>query len=242
MRMRLLSFCLLMPACTLLLATPAFAGAVTGTVSWTGAVPNLRPVPMDGDRECAAMHSEPVANEVLLLGDDNTMGNILVWISGGLPEGAEYPLPEETIVLDQEGCIYHPRVFGIRVGQTLKVLNPDGILHNVNGAPQANRPFNIGMTASITELEMVFENPEVLPFPIRCDVHNWMRSSCGVFDHPYFFVTDTSGEFRIEGLAPGDYELTAWHEQLGPQTTTITIPDEDEAEVTADFEFSRPGR
>jgi plastocyanin len=230
------------PLCLMLLTAPAFAGAVTGTVRYEGEVPNIRPVQMQADAACAAMHGEPVPNEVIVLGDGQTMGNILVWVSGGLPEGAEYPVPEEAAVLDQEGCIYHPRVFAVQVGQTLRVLNPDGILHNVNGAPKANRPFNVGMTASVTEMDMVFDNPELEPFPIRCDVHTWMRSFCGVFDHPYFFVTDASGEFRIEGLAPGEYEITAWHEILGPQTATITIPDEDDAEVTADFEFSRPSR
>lgn len=228
--------------CLVLASAPAFAGVVSGTIRYEGAVPNIRPIQMDADAACASMHGEPVPNEVLVLGDGQTMANIMVWISGGLPADAEYPVPEEPIVLDQEGCIYHPRVFGIRTGQPLKVLNPDGILHNVNGMPRANRPFNIGMTATTTEMDMTFDNPEEVPFPIRCDVHPWMRSFCGVFDHPYFFVTGESGEFRIEGLAPGEYELTAWHEQLGPQVTTITIPDEDDAEVTADFEFSRPGR
>jgi hypothetical protein len=34
--------------------------------------------------------------------------------------------------MDQHGCQYKPHVMGIMVGQPFKVLNSDGILHNVH--------------------------------------------------------------------------------------------------------------
>ena len=49
-----------------------------GTVTYTGKVPNLKPIPMDADPGCAKKHSSPAKSEVLVLGDGNTMGNMQV--------------------------------------------------------------------------------------------------------------------------------------------------------------------
>ena len=57
---------------------PVFAGDITGTVTYTGKVPTLKPIAMDADPACAAKHKAPVANEMLALGAGNTMGNVMV--------------------------------------------------------------------------------------------------------------------------------------------------------------------
>ena len=93
-------------------------------------------------------HSAPVPNEMLVLGNGNTMGNIMVWVSKGLPAGKTYPAPKEPVVIDQNGCQYKPHVMGIMVGQPYKILNSDGILHNVHTLPKVNAPFNKGMPAT----------------------------------------------------------------------------------------------
>ncbi len=73
---------------TSLTATSAFAGAtLTGTVTYDGKIPNLKPLAMDADPACASKHSSPVPNEMLALGSGNTMGNIIVSVKSGLPAG-----------------------------------------------------------------------------------------------------------------------------------------------------------
>ena len=43
---------------------------------------------MDAEPVCHKMHGgKPVPNEMLVLGSGNTMGNIMVWVSKGLPAG-----------------------------------------------------------------------------------------------------------------------------------------------------------
>ena len=79
-------------------------------VTFDGKVPNLRPLAMDADPACAKKHSGPVANEMLSLGPGNTMGNIMVWVSKGLPAGKTWPAPKTPVVLDQKGCVYVPHV------------------------------------------------------------------------------------------------------------------------------------
>jgi uncharacterized protein (DUF2141 family) len=36
-------------------------------------------------------------------------------------------------------------------------------------------------------------------------------------------VTDDSGSFKLENLAPGNYTLTAWQEVYGTQTQNVTV-------------------
>ena len=63
------------------------ASSITGTVTFDGKVPTLKPLTMDADPACAKKHTKPVLSERLVLGSGNTMGNILVWVSKGLPAG-----------------------------------------------------------------------------------------------------------------------------------------------------------
>ena len=222
---------------------PPTRGSITGTITYDDQVPPpgrgpFAPIKMDADPACAAMHSEPVPRGELVLGDGNTLGNVFVQIKNA-PE-KDYPTPREAVVIDQKGCIYVPRVVGVRVGQPLAFKNSDGILHNVHGLPKVNREFNIGMPPTLKETDVNFNKPEPL-FPVKCDVHPWMNSYVAVMTHPYFAVTGTDGTFTIDDLPDGTYEVEAWHERLGTQTANVTIRG-GQTTANADFSFKRPKR
>jgi plastocyanin len=222
------------------LACPGVAAAaatVTGTVTFDGKAPTLRPLSMDADPVCAKKHSAPVPNEMLVLGSGNTMGNILVFVSKGLPAGKTFPVPKTPVTLDQNGCQYKPHVMGIMVGQTYKILNSDGVLHNIHTLPKVNPAFNKGMPPTLKEATTVFNKPEDV-FHIKCDVHPWMSAYIAVFTHPFFSATGTDGKFTIAGLDPGTYEITAWHERLGTQTASVTVGGSDTK--TQNFKFTMP--
>jgi plastocyanin len=213
------------------------ASSITGTVTFTGKAPTIRPITMDADPACAKKHSAPVANEMLVLGSGNTMGNVMVWVSKGVPAGKTYPAPKTPVVLDQSGCQYKPHVMGVMVGQPYKILNSDGILHNVHTLPKLNKAFNKPMPATVKEATITFDKEESI-FPTKCDVHPWMNAFVGVFTHPFFSVTSTDGKFTISGLDPGTYEITAWHERLGTQTASVTVAAT--GAKTQDFKFATP--
>jgi len=212
------------------------ASSIAGTVTFDGKVPALRPLGMEAEPVCHEMHSgKPVPNEMLVLGSGNTMGNIMVWVSKGLPAGKTWPAPQTPVVLDQKGCQYVPHVMGIMVGQTYRILNSDGILHNIHTLPKINPSLNRGQPATVEEMTTTFPKPEGM-FQIKCDVHPWMSAYMGVFTHPFFSVTGTDGKYTISGLAPGTYEITAWHEKLGTQTASITVGANDTK--TQNFKFT----
>lgn len=198
------------------------ASTITGTVTFAGTAPKLPTLTMNADPECAKKHSGPVPSEMLVLGTGNTMGNILVWVSKGLPSGKTWPASKTPVTLDQKGCQYLPHVQGIMVGQPYRILNSDGILHNVHALPKVNPAFNKPMPGNMKETTTKFDKPEPI-FQIKCDVHPWMSAYIGVFTHPFFSATGKEGKFTISGLDPGTYEITAWHEKLGTQTATVTV-------------------
>ena len=222
-------------------STPASAavmggGSVAGQVVFDGQPPRLKPLSMDADPGCVAMHEGDVAPEMLVLGEGQALANVFVQVKNP-PEGTYAP-PADPAIIDQRGCLYVPHVLGVVAGQTVQFRNSDGLLHNVHGLPTVNREFNLGMPPSVTETDVKLNRPEPV-FPVKCDVHPWMRSYVAVLEHPFFAVSDETGQYQIEGLPAGTYEIEAWHERLGIQNASVTIADDETG--SANFTFSVPG-
>ena len=202
-------------------AAPATGGAtVTGKVAFEGTKPAMPAIKMDADAICKADHKEPVYPEDVVVNANNTLQWVLVYVKEGV--SGSYPAPTEPVILDQHGCQYRPHVFGIQAGQPLKILNSDGTLHNIHALPQKNPEFNIGQPFKGMETVKKFDNVEV-PVRFKCDVHKWMGAYTGVFNHPFYAVTNDQGTFEIKNLPPGNYVIEAWHEKYGPQTQNVTI-------------------
>ena len=225
-----------------LLSCPSVAVAastISGTIVFTGTPPTLKPLAMDADPACAKKHPKPVPAEMLVLGTGNSMANVIVWVSKGLAAGKKFPVPTTAVTLDQNGCQYLPHTMGIMIGQSYRILNSDGILHNIHTLPKVNQAFNRAMPGTSKEATTTFPKPEPV-FQIKCDVHPWMSAYIGVFEHPFFSTTKTDGKFSIAGLDAGTYEITAWHERLGTQKATITVSGSDTK--SQDFKFAVPAK
>ena len=178
---------------------------------------------MSADPVCVELNREnPKRREVLVLGEGRRIANVLVQIKGSLP-GTEDEPPVMVVEFDQSGCQFTPHLFALRVGQTLRALNPDGTLHTVHAYSKVNAGFNDAMPKFRTELERVFDKAEPTPFAVKCEVHPWMNAWVAVFDHPYYVVTGRDGSFRIGNLPAGTHELEIWHERLPAQTHTVTV-------------------
>lgn len=219
-----------------LLATSALAGTITGTIVYDDKVPNLRPITMNADPACDEMHDEPVQPDLLVLGEGNTLANVFVKVTD--PPESDSPVPSDPVVIDQQGCMYAPHVVGVRVGQPLQFRNSDGILHNVHGLPEKNREFNLGMPASLKEKETTFNKPEEL-FPVKCDVHPWMKAYVAVMTHPFFDVTGEDGAFALDGLPDGTYTVEAWHEKLGTRSQEVSVSGGEADPVEFTFQVPR---
>lgn len=212
---------------------PATAGTLTGSATLEGEAPEQQAIQMGADPVCARLHPTPVSTQFVVANADGALANVFVYVKSGL-ESYSFPTPSEAVLLDQQGCTYHPHVFGIQVGQNLDILNSDDTLHNIHAMPTNNEQFNIGQPVKGLTTTRTFENPEVM-VPFKCDVHRWMNAYAGVLPHPYFGVTSDAGSFEIGNLPPGDYVVEAWHETLGAQTQNVTLGESATQELSFTF-------
>ena len=200
-------------------AAAAEGGTIKGRITFTGKEPGNRVIRMGVDPMCAAANAgkRPV-NEVYLVGDNNTLGNVFVKLEGSFPET---PVPSQPVELDQSACFYRPRVVGARVGQALRIKNNDNLLHNVHSESTKNNEFNFAQPVKGMQRDVTLKNEEMLR--IGCDVHRWMIAWVGVVSHPYFAVSDANGTFTLANVPAGRRTITAWHEALGTLTKVVDV-------------------
>lgn len=210
----------------------ATVGRVQGTVRFTGEVPPPRELKLYGG--CEQGHDGPVYDQPVKVADGR-LKDAFVAITGGTDGWAIPEAPATKVEVDQRGCVYEPRIHGARVGQEVEFVNSDPMFHNVRTISDANPTFNINMPAQDQRETKVFRRPERM-VQARCDVHPWMVSHIGVVEHPWFGITDAQGRFRLDGVPPGTYEVTVWHEVLGEVKGEATVPASGEATLDLVYE------
>ena len=194
---------------------------VSGTILYKGGTRASKVLSMEAEEDCQKMHREPASEDRIIVSAEGALANAFVYIKAGL-ENRRFAPPTEAVVLEQRGCQFVPRVLALRTGQTLTVKNADPVSHNVHPTPRENRDWNQQQPPGAPDLQRKFAVPEVM-IPVKCNVHNWMRSYIGVLDHPFLAVTGPRGEFAWPDLPPGRYTLAVWHEALGEVTRELTV-------------------
>jgi len=214
---------------------PTGNAAVSGVIHFTGAAPSNPKIDMSQESACQGKYKTPPTDPQYVV-KDAKLGNVFVYVDSGLPNGAKYTASAPTQI-DQDGCLYHPRVFGAVVGQDIVIKNDDNVLHNIKAVPKVNRGFNISQPSAGMTSKRSFSEPEVM-VPLECNVHGWMHAYVGVLTHPFFATSDSTGSFSIKNLPAGTYTIKAWHEKLGTQQQTVTVGAGETKNI--DFTFSGP--
>ncbi len=192
---------------------------IQGHVVFEGPVPENKKLTLPSG--CGSKSGAPAySNEVLV--KNGRLENVLITVKNPVRTKGDEKIPPEAVILDQRGCMYHPRVTAARVGQEVTFVNSDPIFHNVRSVTTKNQRFNVAMPKKDQKITKVFTKPELF-LQAKCSVHPWMGAYVAVMDHPYYAVTDSTGTFRLPELPPGKYTVEAWHEVFGTQTQEIQI-------------------
>jgi plastocyanin len=213
---------------------PATAGTVHGKIVFQGVKPPRKLISMEADAACmTANQGKKVYEEQVITGKDGGLANAFVYIKTGL-EGKNFEPPKEPVHLAQHGCMFEPRVIGVRAGQNADVANDDPVSHNFHAMPTNNRDWDQQQSPGASDIQHRFPRPEVM-IPVKCNVHAWMRAYIGVMPHPYYAVTAADGSYQWTNLPPGDYTVAVWHEKLGEQTAPLHLAAN--GKQTLDFKF-----
>jgi plastocyanin len=195
-------------------------GTIEGHVKLTGTPPPNAVIKMGADPNCLKINAgKRVVQQTVVTAPDGGLMNVFVSVKGSFPQVAA---PPASVVIEQQGCVYHPRVQGARVGQTLEVKNSDATLHNIHSMSTKGNDFNVGQPLAGMVYKFQLKAEEVM-LHVRCDVHSWMTGYVGVVSHPYFAVTNATGAFTIANVPAGKQTVQVWHEQYGPLTQTVDV-------------------
>jgi len=188
---------------------------------------------MGMDPMCSKMNAgKRVIQQYVVATIDGSLANVFVRLKGNVPQT---PIPSQPVVIDQQACVYTPRVVGARVGQTVQVKNSDMLLHNVDASSGKNNGFNVAQPRAGLVYEFKPKNEEIM-LHLKCDVHNWMNAYVGIVTNPYFAVSNTMGTFEIGRVPPGTYMLEAWHERFGLVSKPVTV--KAGAVASVDFDYA----
>lgn len=142
-----------------------------------------------------------------------TPGTSVVYV-GTIP-GKTFPVPTQKPMLDQKGLMFNPRLLVVQVGTTVEFQNDDSVQHNVfwpSIGGNKKLSHNLGTWPKGDKRPFKFDSPGVVP--LLCNVHPEMSGYIIVSPTPYFTETDASGNYKIDNVPDGKYNVVAWHEGM----------------------------
>jgi plastocyanin len=206
----------------------AWGGTIRGTVRFMGAAFEPKKLSVTVDHSVCGKEKDA---EDIVLSPEKGIRNVVVSLQSP-PAGAKWPVALPIVQMDQEQCMFVPRVVVVPVGGTVEFLNSDRLLHNLHSDSRGNPIFNRTQPRGRT-IPIVLKEPEIIR--VDCDLHPWMRAWVVAADHPFYAVTNDQGEFMLDNVPPGEYTLKLWQESLGAMTKDVTVRDEAITTVTVEM-------
>ncbi len=191
-------------------------GSLKGRFMIDGEPPALPELELGTDAVCCAHHP---ASQAVVVGEDGGLANVVVWVYLRRGESIDvHPdyaaTKDQPVVLNNEGCAFHPHICLVRTGQPFVIKNSDPTGHNTNAKLVRNGAFNV-LIAQGEENERTFHQAERLPLPLTCNIHPFMLGYLLVRDDPYMAVSGEDGTFEIVNLPAGKHTFQFWQEVPG---------------------------
>jgi hypothetical protein len=197
-------------------------GTIKGKAVWGGDA-LLKPEKIAVPAAAAVCLKDGVLFKEEYLIDVKTKGikNVFVWLVDAKNPKAKIVIhPDlkenkvEQVVIDQPCCAFEPRALALREGTALLVKNSAPFPHSFHtyglAGGDINQLIQPGGSLPVPNLPAM---PK--PITVKCDTHSWMSGMVGVFNHPYFALTEADGAFEIKDAPAGEYRLMMLHEGMG---------------------------
>ena len=130
--------------------------------------------------------------------------------------------------MDQRNETFVPHVLAVMTGTTVDFPNSDAFYHNVFSLSKPAR-FDLGRYATGKSRAVRFDKPGIVR--VFCDIHSHMNAFILVFSHPFYTLTNGDGQYSLENVPPGTYNVIAWNEGTASEPKPVTIPDGGVAEL-----------
>lgn len=140
----------------------------------------------------------------------------------------------ETLQLNVElqKCSFGPFTGVVMADTLVRFANHDAIKHTLHTYVLKGRHATILKTVHNQHLppdsqtEKMFQSNTLhhaRAVALTCDRHDFMENWLYVIESPYFAISDESGNFTIDQVPPGQYDLVVWHPVLGMQQHVVQI-------------------
>jgi plastocyanin len=142
-----------------------------------------------------------------------------------------FPPPSKKYHISQKNLTFSPHINPILKGTTIDFTNDDTVVHNVFTPPGSVSRFNLGNFAPGVARSYTFNKLGVCT--LLCAVHPDMLAYVIILQNPYYDISDKAGNFKIENVPAGTYQLKFWNQKLeappeqvkvvAGKTTTVTF-------------------
>ena len=237
-----------------MLTSFAFAGNITGTVTYEGDAPARTALTINTTEQHCIDTTKGAKSEHLVVSKGKGIQNVVVYARG---RGYKVTPLKENVKVDQKNCRYLPHVLVVPTGSTVELTSSDPVAHNVHSHAEKNEAKNILIAESGTKRPYTITKAEAIK--LTCDIHAWMSGYIVAVDSNYYAVTgqkddkdkfidpDTyeksadKGKFTLKDVPAGRTRVIVWHEELGSANKTVEVPEE--GDVTVEFkstDFKKP--
>ncbi len=143
-------------------------------------------------------------------------------------------------------CSFGPFTGVMRADEVVQFVNHDSIKHTLHTYALQGQKAKILRTMHTQSLRAQRQTEKVFSAKklhqahavgLTCDRHDFMENWLYVVKNPYYAISDESGNFRIDQVPPGDYNLVVWHPVLGMQEQRVTITPA--GRFSVNFEFMK---
>jgi len=142
----------------------------------------------------------------------------VVYLDGDFPPAQATP----AVQVGQKDLRFVPQLLVVQAGTRVEFPNLDNTFHNIFSYSPAKR-FDLGRYRMDEKPvpAVMFDTPGVVV--LRCEIHEHMRGVILVLATPHFTITDTEGNYRLDGLPAGTYRLKTWLDSRTTQERKVEL-------------------